>query len=173
MSAEVRRKLQKREADDPRGRSEDPFADFREVELLRLEQSFRYRHSLGKVSRFFLALEEEKLLATRCPDCGRVWLPPRPLCAEDLTVTSWTELSGRGRVVSWTLCPRAPRYARTGEPYLLAYLELEGASTLFLQRLREVTPEEMYYGLSVRVVFAAEPVEHPLELFWFEPIGSP
>ncbi|UCC74427.1 MAG: Zn-ribbon domain-containing OB-fold protein [Gemmatimonadota bacterium] len=170
MDPKVKLELERLRADDPLGRSEDPFADFREVLLLGLEHRFRYRHSLGKSSRFFLALEEGVLLATRCERCGRVWLPPRPVCPNDLQVTRWTELSGKGTLESWTLCPRAPHYARTGEPYLLAYVALEGVSTLFLHQLRGVGPDALQHGMELHAVFGNEPVDHPLERFWFEPL---
>jgi uncharacterized OB-fold protein len=170
VDPKVRLELERLQAEDPFGRSEDPFADFREVLLLGLEHRFHYRHSLGKASRFFLALQEGVLLATRCERCGRVWLPPRPVCPEDLCVTHWTELSGKGTLESWTLCPRTPHYARTEEPYLLSYVALEGASTLFLHQLRGAEPDTLQCGMEVEAVFGDEPVDHPLELFWFEPV---
>lgn len=160
----------RRTVTDPLGRDQDPFADFRRVMLLELEQRFRYRHSLGKTSRFFLALEEGVLLGSRCCACGGVWLPPRALCPDDLTITSWQQLPGTGRLMSWTGCSRAPSYADTGgAPYLLAYVALEGASTLFLHRLRGVDEGELEHGMPVRVAFSRGPVGHPLERFWFEP----
>jgi uncharacterized OB-fold protein len=149
---------------DPQGRSDDPYADFREV--VRVDQTLAVttRHSLGKTSRFFVGLAEQRLLASRCPSCHRVWLPPRVHCPHDLAVTTWTELSGRGTLVSWT----APSGAPTDPPFWLAYLALDGADTLFLHRL--VAPEgALRYGLPVRVAFGEGPVEHPLELCWFEP----
>ncbi len=167
--AEVRSKLSRGTVSDPLERTSDPFADFREVLRLDLKQSVHYRHSLGKASRFFLALEEGKLLATGCPTCGKVWLPPRPICPSDLSVTAWTELTGRGTLVSWTETPRAPRYADTGSPYLLAYVALEGASTLFLHQLRSAQATTLEHGQAVKVVFSEKGVRHPLELFWFEP----
>jgi uncharacterized OB-fold protein len=153
---------------DPLGRSDDPFAAFREV--LRLERSLTVttRHSLGKTSRFFVALAAGQLLASRCPRCGSVWLPPRAVCPTDLSVTTWTELSGAGTLVSWTSPAAQPSSAQPAPP-LLAYLALDGASTLFLHRLRTADPGALHHGLPVGIVYATEPVDHPLELCWFEP----
>jgi uncharacterized OB-fold protein len=148
----------------------DPFSEFREIEILDLKQSFHYRHSLGKVSKFFLALEQGKLLATRCELCNSVYMPPRAVCPNDLTPNHWLELSGLGTLESWTLCPAAVPYARTEEPYILAYVRLEGTSSLFLQQLRNVDVTNLTYGLKVKAVFAEHAENHPLELFWFEPL---
>jgi uncharacterized OB-fold protein len=167
--AKVVSKLGQEVVADPLAREPDPYAEFRDVLRLEREQTFQYRHSLGKYSRFFLALEQGRLLATACPACGQVWLPPRPHCPRDLAIMNWTELSGRGTLMSWTEIPRAPRYADTGSPYILAYVALEGASTMFLQRLRVADGVPLEHGMPVKTVFTPEPVSHPLELFWFEP----
>lgn len=161
--------LDRRTAVDPLGRASDPYAAFREVALLELEQRFHYRHSFGKTSRFFLGLEEGKLLATRCPSCSSVWLPPRAVCPEDLAVTAWVELSGLGTLASWTVCPHAPVYAGTESPYILAYVALDGARSLFMHQLRNVEPETLRHGQGVQAVFSQGPAGHPLHRFWFEP----
>jgi hypothetical protein len=62
---------------DPYGRDLDPWADFREVEVIELHWTQTYRHSLAKYSRFFLELENKRFVATRCPRCDKVWVPPR------------------------------------------------------------------------------------------------
>ena len=82
MADLVDAKLDEQAMEDPLGRAaaDDPWRDFRQVERLDFPLEFHFRHSLGKVSRFFLELESRRLMATRCPECGRVWMPPRPIC---------------------------------------------------------------------------------------------
>jgi len=147
---------------------DDAFQDFREIALLEFHHQFDYRHSLGKTSKFFLALEEGKLLATKCEACGSVYMPPRAVCPKDLNVTEWLELSGKGTLESWTLCPYPPSYAQTETPYILAYVRLEGTSSLFLHQLRKVSVDDLRYGLKVKVAFAQSAVRHPLDYIWFE-----
>jgi uncharacterized OB-fold protein len=169
--AEVTNKLKQLTVADPLGRTPDPWADFREIELIALEWSQTYRHSLGKYSRFFLELENGRFLATRCPTCQKVWSPPRPLCPDDLTITVWTELSGRGQVVSFSVLHYAPAMlAFLERPYVLAYVKLAGADTLFahlLQNYGDVS--KVHYGLPVQVVYNEGPVDHPIMLMAFEP----
>lgn len=167
----VHNKLQQLTVADPVGRSPDPWAAFREIEVLGLDWQQSYRHSLGKYSRFFLELENGRFLATRCPACGKTWAPPRPVCPDDLTVTSWVELSGLGHVVSFSVLHYAPALAaHLPTPYVLAYVKMDGADTLFAHLLQNYGDlEEVQHGLPVRVVFNMGPVEHPILLMAFEP----
>jgi uncharacterized OB-fold protein len=165
MTSRVTRKLHELSAT---GGGEDVWREFRRVEVLDLELTFKFRHSLGKASAFFLELEQRRLMATRCPRCATVWMPPRPACGNDLAVTEWVELSGRGHVV----VAAESRYTAIGrgeaESMVLGYVALEGASTLLLQRIRHAGTRALA-GLAVRVAWSEEPVAHPMELFWFEP----
>ena len=172
MTTRVTRKLRELAAGAAPGApppTEDPWRDFRRIEVLDLELAFKFRHSLGKVSAFFLELEQRRLMATKCPRCATVWMPPRAACGNDLAVTEWIELSGRGHVAAAAEC----RYTAAGRGeagrMILAYVALEGASTLLLQRIRGVGAEGPSPGLAVRVAWADTPVAHPMELFWFEP----
>ncbi len=146
----------------------DTFRHFREIALLEVEHQFTYRHSLGKVSKFFLGLEEGKLFATKCATCGTVFMPPRAVCSKDLKATEWLELLGSGSLESWTVCPYPPSYAETEKPYVLAYVRLDGTSSLFLHQLRQVQGKDLRNGLRVKTVFSKEAKRHPLEYFWFE-----
>lgn len=171
MSGQVRGKLGSVKAEDPlvREGAEDAWADFRDVEVLDLRLEFRFRHSLGKVSRFFLALEERRLLATRCPTCKTVWMPPRPVCGNDLAVTQWTELSGRGTLAVGSLSAYSLTAAGAGTQLMFGYIALDGASTMLFQQLRNVDPDALVTGLPVKAVWNDAPVDHPMRLFWFEP----
>ena len=173
MSERVRRKLEELEVDDPLGRAapDDPWRDFRRVEVIDLSLDFRFRHSLGKCSRFFLELERRRLMATRCARCGTVWMPPRPACGNDLAVTEWLELPGRGTLAAATECAYTLTTGGGRDRLVLGYVALEGASTLLLQQIRNYgNARRLGAGLPVRAVWAEEPVDHPMELFWFEPI---
>jgi uncharacterized OB-fold protein len=149
-------------------REPDPFEDFREVMLVELRHQFSYQHSLGKSSKFFLGLARAELWATRCERCEAVFMPPRAVCAHDLSVTYWQQLSGNGVLESWTLCPYPPAYAVTESPYILAYVRLDGTDSLFLHQLRQVKEEDLYHGLAVSAVFADTAHKHPLDMMWFE-----
>ncbi len=85
-----------------------------------------YRHYLGR----------RKLMASRCSRCGALSLPPRPMCtacrARDM---QWAELSGRGRVVTFTAITVVPdALAKQGfgpdRPLVTGFVALEEGPTV-------------------------------------------
>ena len=150
----------------------DGWAQFRQVERITVELTQSYKYSLGKVSRFFLELENRRFMATRCNICGKVYAPPRPLCPDCLAVTDWLELSGQGVVKTYSVLHFSPgsnddvRALET--PYVLAYVLLDGADTLF-PHLLKARPDQAHTGMRVAVAFSEEPVHHPIHLMYFVP----
>ncbi|MEE8188350.1 MAG: zinc ribbon domain-containing protein [Kiloniellales bacterium] len=172
MSQRVTRKLEAFTAEDPLGRApgDDPWAAFREIERIELDLEFQFRHSLGKLSRFFLELENRKLFGTTCPACGKVWMPPRVHCAEELAVTEWTELPGRGTLQASVSSAYTLTGAGGADRLVLGYVRLEGADTLLLQQIRNYgEAARLAPGLPVQAVWSEDSVGHPMESFWFEP----
>jgi uncharacterized OB-fold protein len=168
--ARVRSKLEATLAVDPLGRADDPWAEFRQIERLTLELTQIYRHSLGKTSRFFLELERGRFFATRCASCSQTYAPPRPLCPNCLIPTTWVELAGTGTVGTFSVLHFGPgtnddvRALMT--PYVLAYILLDGASTLF-PHLLDSPPDRVHIGMRVRVAYKEVSVFHPIHLMHF------
>ena len=168
--ADVTSKKDVQTAADPLKRASDPWADFRLIERLNLEFTQTYIHSLGKYSRFFVELENHRLMATRCPNCGRVYAPPRPLCPDCTQIAEWIELPGTGTVETFSVLHFSPGSNPDVEalatPYVLAYVLLDGASTLF-PHLLEVPPESVTIGLRVKLRYVDGEVFHPIHLIHF------
>jgi uncharacterized OB-fold protein len=112
-----------------------------------------YIHSYGEVSDFFLGLQRRKLLATRCPRCGRTWLPPRRDCGACGAKTDWFDAPQEGKVHSYSILHFAAEAFLSEVPFVLAYIELEGIDTVFLSRIAGCKPEEVYIGMPVRAKF--------------------
>jgi len=158
---------------DPLKGDADLWADFRVVERLNLAFTQTYVHSLGKYSRFFVELENGRFMATRCLNCQRVYAPPRPLCPDCLKITEWVELLGIGTVETFSVLHFSPGSNADVEalttPYVLAYVLLDGASTLF-PHLLVASPESVHIGMRVRVDYSSGPVFHPIHLMRFVPL---
>lgn len=172
MTGMVTRKLDVTQHPDPAGRAEsdDPWADFRVVERLEMELQFSFRHSLGKLSPFFLALEDQRLMGTRCPRCGAVWMPPRVHCPEDMAITEWVDLPGTGVLEAASLSAYTLTTGGGQDQLILGYVTLDGADTALLQQIRTGgDPAALTPGTRMRAVWSQVPVAHPMQLFWFEP----
>lgn len=154
---------------------EDVWAAFRQIERINLEFTQNYVYSLGKYSRFFIELENQRFMATRCADCGKVYAPPRPLCPDCMKISEWVELSGEGTLQTFSILHFAPNTnddVRALEtPYVLAYVLLDGASTLFPHILK-TAPDNVKIGMRVKVAYADHPVQHPIHLMAFEPLEN-
>ena len=89
-----------------------------------------------------------------------------------LMVTEWIELAGEGEVKTYSILHFSPgsnedvRALTT--PYILAYVQLDGASTLF-PHLLKASPDKVRSGMRVRVAYSEKPVHHPIHLMYFVP----
>ena len=72
------------------------------------------------------SLKRDKLLGLKCNNCQAVTCPPKMTCQEctgtDLEVT---ELSGKGKIVTYTVIYVAPEGRENETPYTVVLIELE------------------------------------------------
>ena len=172
MSDLITRKIDVQTFSDPMGRTpaDDPWAAFREVERIELNLEFHFQHSLGKVSRFFLELENHRLMGTRCPQCGKVWMPPRALCGDDMTITEWVALPNHGTLNAASLSAYTLTSGGGSAELVLGYVQIEGADTAILQQIKNYdAASDLVPGRAMRVAWANQAVAHPMQSFWFEP----
>ncbi len=90
-------------------------------------------------ARFWSALAEGRLLATRCEACERLSFPPKrhcPACRNRSTV--WQELGGTGVLYSLTRIHAAPRTFAAEIPYGVGVIDLDEGVRLVTRMLGEV-----------------------------------
>ena len=152
----------------------DIWTEFRQVERITVTLTQSYRHSLGKYSRFFIELEQQRFMATGCQACGKVYAPPRPMCPDCLSVANWVELSGEGEVKTFSILHFSPGtnddVRSLATPYILAYVLLDGADTLF-PHLLKAPLERVHIGMRVKVAWHSQRVDHPIHLMYFVPMN--
>jgi uncharacterized OB-fold protein len=92
------------------------------------------------------------LKAELCYVCGKHIFPPRdvcPHCAEQKQ--SWTNLSGRGEIYSFTTMYNAPTGFEEYAPYTMALVKLAEGPMITAQ-LTDLEPAEVKIGLPVEMV---------------------
>jgi uncharacterized OB-fold protein len=78
------------------------------------------------VKEYLAALKENRLLGVKCRECGFVTAPPRLACRQCAGhITDLTQLSGKGRVASFTSVFLPPESHRGKAPYLVVMVELD------------------------------------------------
>jgi len=119
-----------------------------------------YRYAVGQYgARFFTELRDHaRLMGVRCPECGRVYVPPRPVCGICYReLHEWVEVGPEGTIVGWTVVRIPFIDPMTGEqrpvPYGFAIIRLDGASTSLYHFLDETDERRIRVGRRVRAVF--------------------
>jgi len=121
-----------------------------------------YLYSYGELSKFFRELVENKrLFATQCSQCGKVFMPPRGDCPYCWAPTEWVLLSGKGTVISCTYSYQ-PSEAAVAQyldlPIILAIIKLDGTDTCFYHVVdaKDKTIGSVKAGTRVKAVFREE-----------------
>ena len=109
--------------------------------------------------RFSDLLQEEKITGHKCPECSRVYVPPRgycPMCVVETTQEHEVEVADRGTVTSFTVITPIQYYGQQErDDYVLANVLLDGASsTIGQQRIGEIPIDKVRMGLRVEAVWA-------------------
>jgi uncharacterized OB-fold protein len=136
--------------------------------IIRTPYEIDYRHSYGKTSPFFTSLSEGKIMATRCNHCKVTFLPPRSDCPYCLGETEWINLSGKGKIHTFSTLHFAGEKFLKDLPFTLVYVELDGVDTLFLTRLKTNHPEKVKVGMKVNMKISRQ-LEWRSSDIWAEP----
>ena len=97
--------------------------------------------SITKVNDFIDYLDQGKVMGTRCKDCGLAFFPPRADCHKCLkSNVEWFQVSGTGKLVSYSKLEYAPVGFGEDLPYCIAVLDY-GDYKVF-GRIADDVPEE-------------------------------
>lgn len=136
--------------------------------IIKNKKDWHHAHSYGGWGKFFLGLQQGKLLATCCanPQCAekRLWLPPRCECPDCWEEMKWVEASKMGRIFSHSTVLYPGALFRASVPCSLISVEIDGVCTKLMSYLKEGEPK---IGMPVRAVFnTARPTNTILDLAW-------
>jgi hypothetical protein len=107
---------------------------------------------------FWDAAAHHKLVMQRCLDCGAFIWTPRPACYEcGSEQLEWTELSGKGRVYSFTVIRQvvgraASKAFEKDIPYVIAWVDLDEGPRM-ISNIIGCPVEDVKLDMTVAVVF--------------------
>jgi hypothetical protein len=140
-----------------------------------IEMSVQHSASIQE-TRYLLGLEQGKLLAQRCPECGKVYIPPRGACPVDGVPTDEdVELPDRGIVTTFCIV-NVPFYGqKIKPPYVCAYVLLDGADIPFLHLILDTDASDVRMGMKVEAVWKPRDEWGPTlqNIDHFRPTGEP
>ncbi|MBC7153308.1 MAG: Zn-ribbon domain-containing OB-fold protein [Rhodobacteraceae bacterium] len=129
------------------------------------EWNVRYNYSVGKVAgKFFDALKERKILATKSSKSGISYLPPRAYCERSFEACDeWVEAGHEGVIEAATIVSAAFEHLPP-PPYAIAYVRLDGIDTAMINFVRGLDMSDvgaamgkLKPGTRVKVEFVDKP----------------
>ncbi len=138
-------------------------AETKPVELLSLNLvvDVPYDYNSGYyVGKYLTELKENaRILGVRCPNCGKLYVPPRVVCGPCFTkTTEFVPVSDKGTVRAFTVTTVSYTNPNTGEPkelpFTAAYIQLDGSDSNILHCLEETDETRLRTGLRVQAVFS-------------------
>jgi hypothetical protein len=105
---------------------------------------------ISKVNDFVDYLEKGKVMYTRCKDCGLVFFPPRADCYKCLTSNmEWAEVSGKGKLISYSKLEYAPIGFGDDLPYSIALLDY-GDYKVFGRIANDIPENDIQVGMEMK-----------------------
>jgi len=106
--------------------------------------------SVTKVNDFINYLEDGKVMGTRCQDCGQVFFPPRVDCYQCLSSeVEWFEVSGKGRLITYSKLKYAPVGFEEDLPYCIAVLDY-GDYKIFGRIASDIQEKDIELGMEMK-----------------------
>jgi len=106
--------------------------------------------SISKVNDFIDYLENGKVMATRCKDCGLSFFPPRADCYQCLSSNmEWFEVTGKGKLISYSKLEYAPVGFGDDLPYAIAVLDY-GDFRIFGRIANDIPEDELKVGMEMK-----------------------
>lgn len=125
------------------------------VTSIRRPVRLEYDFTAGRaMSRFLLGLAEGRILGQGCPECARVYLPPRGTCPTcGVPAEEEVEVSPRGTVTTFCVVNIPSQVLVVPVPYVCANILLDGADVPIFHLIQECPIEEVRMGLRVEAVW--------------------
>jgi hypothetical protein len=105
------------------------------------------------IEQFYRFMNEGKLMAGKCQKCGKVHLPPRPLCDRCLSKDfEWTSLPTAGKLLAYTIIHVAPVQFQASAPYVIGVIGFDDGLKI-PGMIKHVSPEQIKIGMSLSMIF--------------------
>jgi uncharacterized OB-fold protein len=105
------------------------------------------------IESFYKFCGDRKLMAAKCLRCKKVFVPPRSACIHCGSQTlEWAEISGKGRLVTYTVIHIAPAQFQSQAPYAIGIVEFSEGTRL-PGMIRGVKLEDVKIGMELRTDF--------------------
>lgn len=152
-------------------------AEVEPVQLVRTPATLHYDYTPGiATTRFLHTIKEKRLVGERCPETGKVYIPPRGVSpVAGLPTTEQVELGLDGTIV--TFCVVNLDFTGNAQeiPYVSALILVDGSDIPIYGLVREIPYDEVRPGMRVTSVWVDDDqLTTSFEnIKWWKPNGEP
>ena len=105
------------------------------------------------IEQFYKQILQGKLMGGKCKKCGKVHLPPRPLCDNCFSKEfEWVKLPQKGKLLTYTVIHVAPTQFQGMAPYAVGIVQLENGLKI-PGMIRGVALEQIKIGMALTIDF--------------------
>ena len=105
------------------------------------------------IEQFYKNIGQKRLMGGKCRKCGKIHLPPRPLCDKCLsTEFEWVELPRTGKLLTYTIIHVAPTQFQNMTPYAVGIVQLENGVKI-PGMIKDVPLDKIRVGMSLKMEF--------------------
>lgn len=148
-----------------------------DVKLFQSNMGLTYNIRAGKNNSVFLAqLQEGKLVGTRDPLTGKVYIPPRgPVPTNGLMMDEFVAVSDRGIVCTFCVVNLKFPGQVLKVPYVGAWILLDGSDIPFMHIVGDIEADQVRMGMRVAAVWRPREEWGPTSenILYFRPTGEP
>ena len=106
-----------------------------------------------KAVDFMTSLEQGKIMATKCSNCGKAYFPPKMDCPACLdSEVEWLEIKGDGKLATYTVVNYGPTGFEDDAPYTLAIGEFSEGVKLLGRMNRDIKESDIKVGMKLKVI---------------------
>ena len=108
--------------------------------------------SISKINDFVDYLEQNKVMGTKCKGCGLTFFPPRADCYKCLSGNmEWFEITGNGKLLSFSKLEYGPVGFEKDLPYTIAILDY-GDYKVFGRLAPDLKESDVKVGMELKTV---------------------
>ena len=105
------------------------------------------------IEQLYKHILQGKLVGGKCKKCGKIHLPPRPLCDNCFSKEfEWVDLPQKGKLLTYTVIHVAPTQFQGMAPYAVGIVQLENGVKM-PGMIRGVAPEQIKIGMQLTIDF--------------------
>jgi uncharacterized OB-fold protein len=125
------------------------------------------------IEQFYKHINQGKLLGGKCKKCGKVHLPPRPMCDSCFSKEfEWTPIPTKGKLLAFTIIYIAPTQFQSMAPYAMGIVQFENGLKL-PGMIRGEALEKIKIGMQLEMDFGTCDATQPWPQwprYYFKPL---